>query len=340
MDDYEEYITGLKNLVNQGNPNQIRDVFYARLKGIKEPVHALISPPLYKNEPHETALLYDLYKQFKLEKNEKAIYECRRVIIDMIVHAFNIREEVHILTALSQLAGLFQVKYAEHLADELADRLWGFMYNKLGQPPGSKKITEMMLLNEHDIQYAWRALDLWVMLIPPFPQNSKAQCFKDIKELFDTSLKKFLPTMSRFQLLFISFLGVLKIDPLKAGKEGFLPVCNQIMKHEYFPDQEILRAAWLNLCWNIGAQFEFDETIGQLWKETFSSGLIGMNKRVKPGHIFWEALARMDNLYNELFYILSPQPQKREVTSENLSIKGYRSNLQLIEYKEKDLKVS
>ena len=62
MSIYSEYIDGLMKLIETGRPDPLKEVIYARLKGIRKPVYGLISPPLGRDEPDENAVFYYLYE--------------------------------------------------------------------------------------------------------------------------------------------------------------------------------------------------------------------------------------------------------------------------------------
>lgn len=300
MSIYSKYIDGLVNLIEKGRPDPLKDVICARLKGESRAVHDLVSPPLSQDEPDENAVFYYIYNKFESEKNERALLEMRRVVIELLMDSFAKREELFIIDALGQMAGVFQVKEFSQLAEQLRQQLWGYMCTRLGSPPEYKPLTRMMQLGRQDMEYAWRALDLWLVVTRPLPKDRDAHYYKYIRELFEKGLDSFFPSELRFHLLMLIFRALMKINPYCAAKTGFLKMCGKVDELDLIKPTNIYRHGWLGFCREIGAIFKYDEPTGKEWKKEFKTGLLEIEENINEKSLYWDSLKRMDGLDEEI----------------------------------------
>jgi len=271
---YSEYIAGLVKLVENGRPDPLKEVIYARLTGEKGAVHGLVSPPLSRDEADENALFYAVYDKFVADRDERASMEMRRVVIELLMEAFSIRGNLQVIDALGQMAGYFQVKENIKLADQFRCQLWGFMDTKLGKPTQRHSISDMMQLEYEEMQYAWRALDLWLTVTPTFPEDRDAQYYESIVGLFDQGLEHFYKSELHFHLLMLIFRCLVKIKPYYAAKCCFIKMCRLVENLDNDDATGLYRHGWLGFCRELGVLFKYDASPGKQWWEDFKKGIL------------------------------------------------------------------
>ncbi len=308
MSNYSEYVNGLVKLIESGRPVPLKEVIYARLKGEKKPVHGLVSPSLGRDEPDENAVFYFLYEKFESAKNGEASMLMRRVVLELLMDAFTGREKLLIIDALGQMAGYFQVKEYTALAGQLWQQLWGFMYTKLGSPPAYVPMTRMMQLGREEMEYAWRALDLWLTVTPPLPADRDAHYYKLIKTLYENALQSLLPTELHFHLFLLIFRTLIKIKPHYTGRKAFLDVCKKVEELDSDGPSNIYRHGWLGFCRELGVLFKYDRDVGAKWKDEFKTGILAIDEYIDRNPLFWDSLKRMDGLDIEIRKNFKTQP--------------------------------
>lgn len=320
MNTYSKYVDGLVKLIEEGKSGPLKEVIYARLKGETKPVHGLVSPRLSRDEADENAVFYFIYEKLEAGKNEPALMVLRRAVLELLMDAFARRDDLIFIDALGQMAGVFQVKEFPGLAEQLRQQLWGFMDTRLGKPPSDKPFTQMMQLERSAMEYAWRALDLWLTVTPPMPQDREAYYYEKIKKLYEEALDDFTPSELRFHLLVLIFRALIKIKPFYAGNCGFVKICQVVAELEKDDPSNKYRPAWSGLCNELGMIFKYDETKGKEWREEFKKGILAIDEKIDYGPVFWDSLKRMDHLDNEIMLILRRQP----LEFENYSVGKFR----------------
>jgi hypothetical protein len=310
MSIYSEYIDGLMKLIETGRPDPLKEVIYARLKGIRKPVYGLISPPLGRDEPDENAVFYYLYEKLEAEKNEGALMELRRVVVELLMDALFKKEELFIIDALGQMAGVFQVKEFTTLAKQLRTQLWGIMCSKLGNPPDYTPLPLIMQLGNEEIEYAWRVLDLWLTVTPPMPKDRDAYYYDYIIELFENTMKNFIHSDElRFHLLILVFRALIVTKPYYAGRCGFFKMCQKILELDRKAPSNIHIHGWLGFCWELGVLFKYQQGIGKEWRKEFKEGILAIDDKVDNEPLFWDSLKRMDGLDVEIRKHFEKQPK-------------------------------
>lgn len=307
MSIYTEYIDGLVKLIENGRPDPLKEVIFARLKGEQRPVQGLVSPPLSRDEADENGVFYFVYEKFAAQNNEPALMEMRRVVLELLMEAFTAKQNLLIIDALGQMAGFFQVKEYPQLAEQFRQQLWGFMCTKLGKPPGYKPLTQMMLLPRDEMEYAWRALDLWLTVTPPLPADREAHYYKYIIKLFENGLQGFSVSELHFHLLLLVFRALLKIKPYYAGKCGFLEMARLVEKLDREYSADIYLLGWMGFCKEFGVLFKYDDTPGKKWGDEFKKGLLDIDENLESESIFWKSLQKMDGLDVEVKTTLTQQ---------------------------------
>jgi|1186.fasta_scaffold416038_3 hypothetical protein len=58
---YWTYVEGFRSLAREGRPDRLADVLLARLDGLEQPVHDLVSPRLADEEPDRVQALNRVY---------------------------------------------------------------------------------------------------------------------------------------------------------------------------------------------------------------------------------------------------------------------------------------
>lgn len=220
----------------------------------------------------------------------------RRTIIELLMDAFAKREEIFIIDALGQMAGVFQVKEFTNLAEQLRQQLWGYLNTRLGRPPRYKPLPDMMQLDEESMEYAWRAFDLWLLVTPAMPADSDAQYYDEIKKLFENGMTDFFPTEIHFHLLILVFRALIKTNPYYAAKSGFARMCNLVENIAETRPADIYRRGWLGFCREMGVLFKYDKINGKKWREEFKKGLIEIREDIENNELYLIHLHLMDGL--------------------------------------------
>jgi hypothetical protein len=307
MSMYSQYVDGLVKLIEEGRPGPLKEVIYARLRGDRQPVYGLVSPPLSRDEPDENAVFYFVYEKLTARKNEKALTLLRRLVMEMLMEAFANREDLLIIDALGQMAGFFQVKEYGDLAEQLRQQLWGFMSTGLQRP-----LLQMMQLQEEELAYARRALDLWLTVTPPLPGDRQAHYYQLIIELFEQGFDDFgtRASESHFHLLLLMFRAVVKTNPYNAACSGFLKMCARIEVLDRQHPGNVYCHGWLAFCRELGVLFKYDETSDRQWRSEFKKGILKIDEdllRMPDRSLFWKSLGLMDGLDREIKEALRKQ---------------------------------
>lgn len=308
MSIYSQYVDGLVKLIEEGRPGPLKEVIYARLRGERQPVHGLVSPPLSRDEPDENAVFYFVYEKLTARKNEEALVLLRRLVIEMLTGAFSRKEELLIIDALGQMAGFFQVKEYGDLAEQLRQQLWGFMSTSLERP-----LLQMMQLQEEGLERARRALDLWLTVTRPLPGDREAHYYQSIIELFENGFDDFgtwTCSELHFHLLLLMFRAVVKINPYNAACSGFLKMCARIEALDRQHPGNVYCHGWLAFCRELGVLFKYDETPDRQWRSEFKDGILKIDEdllHMNDRSLFWKSLGLMDGLDREIKEALRKQ---------------------------------
>lgn len=305
-DVYTQYANGLMKLIRDERPEPIKQVIHARLTGIKDPVHNLVSSPLSKDEADENAVFYYINSVLEKESNEAALMSLRRSVIELLMEALSRKESLFYIDALGQLAGTFRVKEHPSLAELFRQQLWGYMNSRLGKPPRYKQFIEMMQLEKEDMEYACRALDLWLVVTPPLPQDKDAAYYGNIFKLFEESVEHFSPSELHFYLITLVFRAAIKVNPYYTGRCLFLPMCKLVEKYEKMDPSNSYRSGWFGLCNELGLLFDYDESIGREWKDQFIKGLREIDERLDREKFFRQSLKYMNVLDKEIEILFKP----------------------------------
>lgn len=299
---YNTYVEKFLKLISVGKTDLVKDVIYARLNGEKQPVHNLVSPPLSREEVDENALFYYIYEKLERDKKDTELKTLRRAVLELLMDAFYKKESLLIIDALGQMAGFFQVSQFPSLSEQLRLQLWGYMNTRLGKAPGYKPFVDMMKLETDDMEYACRALDLWLTLTPPLPPDQDAHYYKTIIELFENSMESDLQSQLQFYLLILIFRAAIKVKPYDTGRNLFYRMCKRLETQEIPGASNFIRNGWYGFCNEMGLSFEYNESVGQEWKEKFIKGIhekiktMVQNPRDLNNPFFWESLSKMNGL--------------------------------------------
>ncbi|MCP4696942.1 MAG: hypothetical protein GY862_08850 [Gammaproteobacteria bacterium] len=302
MDKHEEYINGLLKLIKNEHPDPLKEAIKARLRGkfgeivkvrlrhdSEETVLNLESPPLSRDEPDGNAILYLIYQSLAEENDGNALMHLRRVIAELLMETLSSKkdEELSFIDALGCLTGFCQVRESEGLARQLRQQLWGYMSSELDKP-----LHEMMLLDWRGLEYARRALDLWLAVTPPMREYwgiKRNHHARNVQRLFDEGIKLFTPDgEQRFSLLLLMFRALIEVNPERAGSTGFPQMCKLVKELAL----EAYARRWLGLCREYGILFKYDPD----WRAEFEKGLKNIEDRRFPGEangVFRKPLQRI-----------------------------------------------
>jgi len=296
-DNYSTYVDGVLKLIGEGRPDPLKDVIYARLKGETHPVHNLVSPSLSRDEGDENAVFYFIYNKLEVEKKETELMLLRRSIIELLTEEFHKKESLPMIDALGQMAGVFQVKKFTKLAEQLKLQLWGYMETRLGNPLGSTPFIDMMHLGKDEMEYACRALDLWLTVTPPLPPDGDAPYYDKIIDLFLKAINEFTySNLLRFYLLTLLFRAAIKVRPYETGMSLFYKMCELVEKFGKKDSTHSYLNGWFGFCNEIGILFDYSQEEGKKWKELFVKGIHERDENLEYGEFFWKSLDKMNGL--------------------------------------------
>ena len=292
MTAYLKYINGLLDIIKKGRPYPLKEVIEARLNGKTEPVHGLVSPGLARDEHDKNAIFYYVYQKLSKMGDRQGVEELRRVIVDMLITAFCSKKNIDIIDSLGQMAGFFQVKESPVLAEQMRLQLWGYLNSKIPKP-----LNELIHLEGDQLEYASRALDLWMAVSPLFPGEKDARYYDDIKQMFQEGLRLNKKSNPHFKLLLLMYRAVMKTDPEYAGRNCFRKIIEFV---ERFKDNNLDRS-WFNLCREYGVIFRQNKD-GKKWKELFKKGIINDDqiKLMITNTLTAKSLYLMDGINKEI----------------------------------------
>lgn len=201
------------------------------------------------------------------------------------------------IDALGQMAGVFQVKKFTKLAEQLKLQLWGYMETRLGNPLGSTPFIDMMHLGKDEMEYACRALDLWLTVTPPLPPDGDAPYYDKIIDLFLKAINEFTySNLLRFYLLTLLFRAAIKVRPYETGMSLFYKMCELVEKFGKKDSTHSYLNGWFGFCNEIGILFDYSQEEGKKWKELFVKGIHERDENLEYGEFFWKSLDKMNGL--------------------------------------------
>lgn len=266
MSIYLEYIDGFVRLAEAARTDSVKDLIRARLTGRRDAVHGLVSPPLEKNEPDETAIFELIYRRLLEPPGSEPVKYLRQAASELMMEALSKQADLSVLDALGGLIADFEVRESETLADNLRNQLWGYLECRMPKP-----LIDIMNLEGEALARAARALDLWLALTPPQPKWLQDHHRKKLEDLFRQALDQLLERGQvgelQFYMLTLFFRALIKTSPTYAAKTALPDMARLLARaHKYAP---AYRHIWYGLCWEYGVLLGSDPG----WRRRFETGI-------------------------------------------------------------------
>src|SRR4051812_27712572 len=159
---YWTYVEGFRRLAREGQVDRLADVLLARLDGIGQPVHELISPPLAHEEPDRVQALSNIFHHIKRHDGPEAVRYFRRTVVDQLIHALitahsdSDQRHAERQGGLERLLAYCRVIEDPELAERLRLTLWGILTTRLEKP-----FPDILELSDTSRRLAYKAFDLW-----------------------------------------------------------------------------------------------------------------------------------------------------------------------------------
>ena len=202
------------------------------------------------------------------------------------------------------MASYFEV-WQSDISIMLTSQLWGL----LDMSMEIHKITQM---KKPEIEYAWRAFDLWLTSTPPYPQaNFEPHIKEKIKYSFENNLKHVYPESICFHIVTLFFHAIMKTDPFYAGKFGLMTFCKTIEKH--FNNTKYIRS-WKAVCRDYAICFKHENPV---LKSEFEKGIMEERISAQKNSFFDISLEKM-GLDSKCSYNISVEKKFIETIKKNI----------------------
>ncbi len=270
--DYGVYVEKLMDLTRTEPEDKLKDALEERLSGG--------GPALMPGEGDLVDVLIHVYNGLRKEKDSRAMRRLRKLAVDLFTEALRAHENADPaglmdaftrVNLLGQMIAWFEVKKDGSLAQDLSDKLLGFLTRRLPTP-----LEEIMSLDGILFETAVHAFDLWLASIswreafgwPPHFQTRMESLYKNNLQKIQANSK---PDDMRIRLALLGFRAVLRCNPYWTGKNGF-PEMMQCLSHlSQYSDKFVKR--WLGLCHELGMVFKRNRN----WREEFIKGMEKMD---------------------------------------------------------------
>lgn len=271
---YWTYVEGFRSLAREGRPDRLADVLLARLDGLEQPVHDLVSPRLAHEEPDRVQALANIFHHIQQHDGPAAVRYFRQTVVEQLLIALTTKASVppERLDGLQRLIAYCQIEDDQQLAEQMRLSLWGILTSQLEKP-----FPEILSLAPKARERARSAFDLWLAVTPPVLGEPNCEDglytpqVEAIKAAFIQTLHKFevrkVSSRDNIDLLLLLYRGVMTAAPKLAGQDYFWRMC-KLAEGNNQSNKEFL-SHWRGLWWEYGQVLD----TWPEWKMLFIAGL-------------------------------------------------------------------